>query len=165
MRSRRPISPRSLQRAPAWLAAASLAFAATLAAAEEVDPGLRERLATASAERGAEAFEICAACHAAERDEEASIGPNLWGVVNRPVASEPGFDYSDALLALGGTWTVERLEKLIENPNAVVPGNTMRFYGVRDPQERIDILAYLLTLRDEGGDDEAAPGEAQRQAE
>lgn len=145
----------------------AVACAAGSAAADDIPAELRARLAAASAGRGEEAFEVCAACHAAGRDEEASIGPNLWGVVNRPVASEPGFDYSDALLALGGTWTAERLEKLIENPNAVVPGNTMRFYGVRDPKERIDILAYLLTLRDEGadGDEAEEPGEAEPNAE
>jgi len=65
-----------------------------------IPPFLRARLAGASAEAGAAA---CAACHSSGRDEEASIGSNLWGVVNRPVASEPGFDYSDALLAFGGS--------------------------------------------------------------
>lgn len=58
---------------------------------------------------------------------------------------------------------MERLEKLIENPNAVVPGNTMGFYGVRDARERADILAYLLTLRDDdevGGEPPEGEGEA-----
>lgn len=147
-----------LRAATAWIA---LLLVAPAAGADEMPAELRARLATASVENGRAAFEVCASCHADEKDGEPLIGPGLWGIVGRPVASEPGFDYSDALLALGGTWTPERLEKLIENPNAVAPGNTMRFYGVRDPQERIDILAYLLTLRDDAESDaRPEPGEA-----
>lgn len=142
-----------LRRRPFGLAATGVAAALLLAVhadgARASSETLRERLSAASAEAGAEAFEICGACHAVERDGETLIGPGLWGIVGKPVASEPGFDYSDALLAFGGTWTLERLEKLIENPNAVVPGNTMGFYGVRNARQRADILAYLLTLRDD----------------
>lgn len=140
--------------------ALTLAFHAEPSAAS--DDGLRARLSAANAQAGAEAFDICGACHAAERDGETLIGPGLWGIVDKPVASEPGFDYSDALLAFGGTWTLERLEKLIENPNALVPGNTMGFYGVRNARERADILAYLLTLRDDdevGGEPPEGEGE------
>jgi cytochrome c len=139
-----------IQRAAAAVgAAAALSLAADVAPAQDsADEALRARIASASAENGRGAFDVCASCHSDRKDDEPLMGPGLWGIVGRPVASESGFDYSDALLAFGGTWTLERLEKLIENPNALVPGNTMGFYGVRDPQERIDILAYLLTLRD-----------------
>ena len=139
----------------AWSTA--LLLAAPPALADEIPAELQARLAAASAEDGRAAFDVCSSCHSDQKDDEPLLGPGLWGIVGRPVASEPGFDYSDALLAFGGTWTLERLEKLIENPNALLPGNTMGFYGVRDPQERIDILAYLLTLRD---GDEAEPDRA-----
>lgn len=140
---------------PARLAAALLlALPAAGAVADDPSAALRERLAAASAERGAQAFDTCAACHSDRRGDEALIGPNLWGIVDRRVASEPGFDYSDALLAAGGTWTLGRLDALIENPTRAAPGNTMRFYGIRDPRERADILAYLLTLRDDEADED-----------
>ncbi len=152
----------------AWGIAAVQVLALQAEVAAASSETLRERLSAASAEAGAEAFEICGACHAVERDGETLIGPGLWGIVGKPVASEPGFDYSDALLAFGGTWTLERLEKLIENPNAVVPGNTMGFYGVRNAKERADILAYLLTLRDDdkvGGEPPEGEGEARSAAD
>jgi cytochrome c len=118
------------------------------AAASEGVLELEARLAAADPVAGAEAFDICGACHADKRAGEAMIGPSLWGIVNKPVGSEPGFDYSDALLAFGGEWTLERLYRMIENPNAMIPGNTMGFYGIRNARERIDILAYLVTLAD-----------------
>jgi cytochrome c len=152
-------------------AAAALVLMSAVGEAGAADQGavaLRERIAAADPVAGAEAFEICGACHAVERDGETLIGPGLWGIVGKPVASEPGFDYSDALLAFGGTWTLERLEKLIENPNALLPGNTMGFYGVRNAKERADILAYLLTLRDDdefGGEPPEGEGEPPADAE
>ncbi|MCU0977216.1 MAG: c-type cytochrome [Steroidobacteraceae bacterium] len=147
---------------------AALMLVACAGPAGASDDGLRARLSAANPEAGAEAFEVCGSCHSVERDGEPLIGPGLWGIVGRPVASEAGFDYSDALLAFGGTWTLERLEKLIENPNAVVPGNTMGFYGVRDARERADILAYLLTLHDDdevGGEPPEGEGETPTAAE
>ena len=128
-------------------AACITAFAAAGADGTE-DAGLRARVAAADPKAGYAAFSICPASPAYQRHGEAMIGPNLWGIVGRPVASEPGFDYSDALLALGGDWTLERLDRIIANPNALVPGNTMGFYGIRNERERLDILAYLLTLQD-----------------
>jgi len=118
------------------------------AAASEGIVELEARLAAADPAAGAVAFDICSACHSDERDGEVMIGPGLWGIVNKQVGREPGFDYSDALLAFGGEWTLERLYRMIENPNAMIPGNTMGFYGIRNAQERIDILAYLMTLAD-----------------
>jgi cytochrome c len=132
---------------PAALAALGLGALWPAAASEGVVE-LEARLATADPVAGAEAFGICGACHSDERDGEAMIGPGLWGIVGKKVGSEPGFDYSDALLAFGGEWTLERLYRMIENPNAMIPGNTMGFYGIRNAQDRIDILAYLVTLAD-----------------
>jgi cytochrome c len=154
MKARPTLAARLSGLSPALL----LALLAAGAAADDPSAALRERLAAASAERGAQAFDTCAACHSDRRGDEALIGPNLWGIVDRAVAGETGFEYSDALLAAGGTWTLERLDALIENPTRALPGNTMGFYGIRDPQERADILAHLLTLRDDEAGEEDEEG-------
>lgn len=167
-----PVGPAHSARRASRRARLTAAFALALGspwviADDGLSAELQARLAAVSAGAGEEAFEVCGACHSAERDGEASIGPGLWDIVGRPVGSEQGFDYSDALLAFGGTWTVERLEKLIGNPNALVPGNTMGFYGVRNAGQRAAILAYLLTLRDTNADAREAsrPDDAAASAE
>lgn len=97
---------------------------------------------------GQQAFAVCGACHTATAGGAALIGPNLWGVVGRDVASVRDFDYSAELEAVGGTWTPERLDRFLENPMAVVPGTRMGYAGVTDPAERAALVAYLATLQD-----------------
>lgn len=106
---------------------------------------------------GKQAFLLCGACHSATPGASALIGPNLWNVVGRPVAAAGAFDYSEALKAVGGSWTIERIGQFIANPNAFAPGTRMGFAGVQDPAERADILAYLATLADGSAEPPAAP--------
>jgi cytochrome c2 len=98
--------------------------------------------ASADAAAGEKLFRRCAACHKVEEGKN-GIGPSLWGVVGRPVASLEGFDYSPAMQAHGGDWTPENLAAYLENPKAVVPGTKMAFAGLKDLQDRIDVIAYL----------------------
>ena len=67
-------------------------------------------------------------------------------MVGRPVASVAGFHYSDALKALGGTWTFEALNKWLDDPRADVPGTAMTFAGIKNEKQRADVIAYLNTL-------------------
>jgi len=60
------------------------------------------------------------------------------------VASEPGFDYSPALKAETFTWTPEQLDQWLANPRTFVPGNRMSFSGVRKPEDRLAVIAYLM---------------------
>ena len=96
-------------------------------------------------------------CHSFSRDEPALEGPLLWGVVGRPVASLPDYEYSDALRAKGGHWTRERLDRWIAGPQAVTPGTKMTLGGVRSAADRKVVLDFLETLRD--GGDAAAPAD------
>lgn len=96
-----------------------------------------------NAERGARTFKMCQACHTVEKAEPSRIGPNLWGVIGRPVASEPGYLYSEALSTKGGVWSEAELARYLENPRAAVPGTKMAFAGIRDPQRIADLIAYL----------------------
>lgn len=131
-----------MRRVPAAALVLSLVGFAPVALAE-AGPG--------DAAAGAQAFAVCGACHTVGPEGGALIGPSLWGVIGRAVASAPGFDYSPELKAVGGDWTPERLDRFLTDPNAFAPGTRMGYAGVADPAERAAIIAYLSTLRPGGG--------------
>ena len=90
----------------------------------------------------------CAACHTFGKGEPNRVGPNLWGVVGRPKASEAGFNYSAAMKAQKGNWTPEDLDIYLTNPRAMVPGTNMTFAGIPRGKERADVITYLNTKSD-----------------
>jgi cytochrome c len=128
-------------------------------------------LASANAERGASAVKKCQSCHNFGAGEPNKQGPVLYDVVMRPEGSVPGFAYSEALLAhnaAGDVWTYENLNAFLTKPSEYAPGTKMNFAGVRTPEERADILAYLQSLSAEPKPfpaPEAAPAEAAAPAE
>jgi aldose sugar dehydrogenase len=90
----------------------------------------------------------CAGCHSLRPDGTDGIGPSLWGIVGRNIASRKGFAYSPALASMGGRWTPDRLRAFISNPNSVAPGTQMpRVTASYDAQALDDLLAFLGTLR------------------
>jgi cytochrome c len=103
-------------------------------------------LASASAESGQGQARKCAACHTFDQGGANKIGPNLYEVVGRPVASHEGFAYSDAMKAKGGEWTYEDLSAFLADPKGALPGTKMAFAGMKNPTQRADLLAYLRTL-------------------
>lgn len=105
-------------------------------------------LPKANAENGAGIFKKCGACHTGESGGANKLGPNLWGVVGRKIASKEGFGYSEAIKGKGGEWTYENLAAFIHNPKAFAPGTKMIFAGVPDSAQLADLLAYLRTLSD-----------------
>jgi cytochrome c len=103
-------------------------------------------LATASAQHGAQIAKQCSICHNFQEGQGAKIGPDLYGVVGRPVASVSTFHYTAALKAKGGTWTFDALNKWITDPRADVPGTAMTFAGIKNDKQRADVIAFLDTL-------------------
>lgn len=103
-------------------------------------------LASADVAAGEGQFAKCRACH--KLDGTDGVGPHLNGVVGREVAAVAGFSYSPAMVehrAEAPVWTPEALQEFLANPRQDVPGTKMSFAGLRNPQDRADIIAYLQT--------------------
>ena len=119
------------------------------AAAEAEAAPLPVLLAAASPEEGETEARKCAACHSFEQGGANKIGPALWGVVGRDIASVAGFAYSDALLAKEGEWTFEELYGFIHDPRGYAPGTKMAFAGIANPEALADVLVYLRAQAEE----------------
>ena len=96
-------------------------------------------------QRGQLAFANCAGCHSLDPNEGHMEGPNLNGIFGRPVASAPGYVYSDSLRAVDGVWNEDRLNRYIARPKFIAPDNKMRYAGLLSPRIRGDLIAWLKT--------------------
>jgi cytochrome c len=105
-------------------------------------------LPKARPEDGASVFRMCRPCHDSERNAPFRIGTSLWGIVNQRKAAHPGFNYSAALKAKGGTWSYRDLADYLNNPRKFAPGTSMAFAGITSNRRMADLLAYLRTLSD-----------------
>jgi cytochrome c len=106
-------------------------------------------LASADAGAGETVARKCVACHTFGDGEANKVGPNLWGIVDRPIASHEGYEYSDAMHAFAeeaGDWTYEHLNTYLTNPAGTVPQTKMTFAGLKGDTERANVIAYLRTL-------------------
>lgn len=121
-----------------------------------VAPGKEEEpiavlLASADPNAGATAFKKCTACHTAEKGGANKVGPNLWDIVNRPVAAHEGFSYSAGMKAFaegGKHWDYDHLSGFLVAPRSYVSGTAMAFGGIKNRQEEANLIAYLRTLSD-----------------
>ena len=117
--------------------------------AETAAVPLAELLAKADPVKGEAQHKACLACHDFTKGGPNKTGPELWDVVERPIASAPGFAYSDSLKEKSGEkWTFEHLNEFIKNPKGFAPKTKMAFAGIKRDQPRADLLAYLRTLSD-----------------
>ena len=98
-------------------------------------------LGDGDAAKGAKVFGKCKACHSVEGKN--GVGPHLDGVINRATASVADFNYSDAMKSHGGEWTLEAINAYLTNPKEYVPGNKMSFAGLKKPEDRNNVIAYL----------------------
>jgi cytochrome c len=118
----------------------------------EVKPSgddLATLLAGANATKGAEVAKKCAICHSFDKGGPNLIGPNLYGVLGRKLASHEGYEYSAALKAKGGEWDYAMIDHMIENPNAFAPGTKMALFpGLPDAKERADVILFLREKND-----------------
>ncbi|WP_029415148.1 c-type cytochrome [Brevundimonas bacteroides] len=102
---------------------------------------------------GEAAFARCASCHSINAGGANGIGPNLHGVVGRPVGAHAGFAFSEAMVAhrsVDPTWSLDALDQFINAPARYVEGTKMSFAGLRDTQARVNLIAYLRSQGSEG---------------
>lgn len=111
--------------------APEMAFADVYAAA---DPAAGEKL-----------FRQCQACHKVD-DGANATGPHLYGVVGRAVDSVAGYNYSGALEAVADVWTPENLNAFLEDPKGFAPGTKMTYKGLKDIEDRANLIAWLDSL-------------------
>ncbi|MQB11143.1 cytochrome c family protein [Agrobacterium sp. ICMP 6402] len=111
---------------------------------------IAQLLASADAAKGETVFKKCTSCHTGESGGANKVGPNLFDIVNRPIASHAGFSYSAGMkdFSKGGSvnWDYDHLSFFLESPKKHVPGTAMGFAGVKKETERADLIAYLRTL-------------------
>ena len=139
--------------------------AVALALAALAGPALAQDAGDAA--KGEKAFGKCRACHQIQAPDGTVIfkggvtGPNLYGVIGRPIASVEGFRYGDGILKLaeshpGAVWDVHSLAKYVADPTAYLDEysgdpkvkSKMTFKLTRD---QADVAAYLLSQSPDAG--------------
>ncbi len=116
------------------------------AAASEGTVDILALIKTADPAKGQGIAKKCAACHSFDEGGPAKVGPNLWNVVGAPQAHMQGFNYSAAMKASTGTWDYASLDQFLTDPKAYIPGTKMTFPGIKKPEDRAAVIAYLRSL-------------------
>lgn len=110
---------------------------------------IEKLLASASVEKGQAAAKVCQTCHTFEKGGPNRVGPNLYGIVgDHKGEGRNGFNFSAAIKAKGGEWTIDDLNQFITNPKGFIPGTAMGFAGIQKDAQRADVIAYLNSLSD-----------------
>lgn len=113
--------------------------------AVEEGPSFEELFAAADPAAGEAGFRPCAACHSVVAGEN-KTGPSLHGVVGRAPGAEPGFNYTAGFADLNAGWTPEELDAFLTAPKTYDPDTAMNYNGMRDAEDRANLIAYLATL-------------------
>lgn len=132
-------APAATEAAPA---AEAPVAAETPAAAAAEGAKLEYASFTTDVAKGEKVFALCRSCHVLDEGVN-RVGPSLHKVVGRKSGSVPGFAYSEANKNSGVTWTPEVLFEYLEDPKAFMPGTKMAFPGIKDAQDRANLVAYL----------------------
>lgn len=143
---------------PNWIRLffAAVAMSLSLAGCGTPDPGaagsvvapeepvdINVLIANADVKRGQNLYLQCRACHSLNQGGMNKVGPNLYGMFGSKAGFAPGFAYSEALIGTDVVWTPETLSEWLARPSQFMPGNRMVFVGVKKPQDRANIIAFL----------------------
>lgn len=110
----------------------------------EAFAALPEPYKSADYNRGKRTFKLCQSCHTLTDGGQNLVGPNLYGVFGREIGAVEGFTYSKAVQDSDIVWTPEILAEWLESPRNFLPGNKMSFAGVRKPEDRTAVIAYIM---------------------
>ena len=120
---------------------------------------ISELLLAASASEGENVAKKCSACHTFDQGGANKVGPALWEIVGRKPGGLDGFRYSSAMVTYGEEnpeWTYESLDRFLAAPKSYISGTSMGFAGLRRPEERADMIAYM---REQAGTPQPLPAE------
>ncbi len=108
-------------------------------------PSLAALLATGDPAAGEAVFAKCTSCHTAEQGGANGIGPNLFGILGQPIGKHiAGFAYSSDLSGHGGDWSYENMDDWLRSPRAFASGTKMSFAGLSKPEDRANVILYLM---------------------
>jgi cytochrome c len=99
-------------------------------------------LADGDAAAGEKVYKKCKTCHTLEAGQH-RVGPSLAGMFGRTAGTADGFKFSKAMAGSGIVWDEASVDAYIANPKDFMPGNKMAFPGVKDAEDRADLIAYL----------------------
>ena len=120
-------------------------------AAAPVDKGpepIMALLASADAAAGQKLAKKCTACHVFDKGGANKVGPGLWNIVNADKGAVDDFGYSNALGEFSGQWDYAALNAFLAKPKAYISGTKMNFAGLKKPQDRANMIAYLRQQAD-----------------
>lgn len=106
---------------------------------------LETLLASADPAKGQKSFAKCMSCHTANQGGANGTGPNLFGIMGKPIGKVAGYTYSPDLAGKGGTWDFASFDAWIKNPKAFASGTKMSYPGMADPQERANLAVWMNT--------------------
>ncbi len=113
--------------------------------ASEAFAALPEPYKSADYDRGRRTFKLCQSCHTVAEGGQNLVGPNLYGMFGRGIGQVEGFSYSKAVEESDIIWTPEILAEWLESPRNFLPGNRMSFAGVRKEEDRVAVIAYIMS--------------------
>jgi cytochrome c len=145
------VTPMLFEKAPPAKPGYAIAVAAEAGgeAAPQAPPDWGTVLKTADVSAGEAKTAVCKSCHVFDTAGTNNIGPGLYGVLGRKPGTHPGFAYSPAMIAFGAktpVWDYEHIFEFIAGPQKYIDGTKMTFIGMKDRQDRINVIAYLHTL-------------------
>lgn len=121
----------------------------TVSNAKEPLQPIAPLMATANVQNGEKIAKKCVQCHGFEKGGAHKTGPNLWNMVMHPIAEQNAYAYSTALKEhKGKKWTYEDLNAFLYKPREYARGTKMSFIGLKKPQDRADIIAYMHSKSD-----------------
>ena len=131
----------------------------------EAEQPIAALLAGADLAKGEGVFKKCTACHTIDKGGANGTGPNLWGVMGKPLGSVPGYAYSAPLKAKGGNWGWEEMSQWLKSPRDFIPGTKMTFAGIGKGEDRANLIAWMNSKSDAPLPLPAAPAAAANPAQ
>ncbi|MDX2027724.1 MAG: cytochrome c family protein [Alphaproteobacteria bacterium] len=146
--ARKMVEPEALAKNAYVVEGVGAAPAATSAAAPKGPAPIEPLLAAANTEAGQKYARVCGTCHTFGKGEANKLGPNLYGIIGAKHAHAAGFDYSEAMKKMDGTWDFAELNEFLYNPRTHLPGTKMAFAGIKNDSDRANVIAWMRTLAD-----------------